>query len=81
MKSTGIVRKLDELGRMVLPKEIRNTFDINSQDALEIFVENDCIILRKYQPSCVFCGETRDNIIFGEKRVCKSCIEKLNHVK
>ena len=81
MKSTGIVRKLDELGRMVLPKEIRNTFDINSQDALEIFVENDCIILRKYQPSCVFCGETRDNVIFGEKRVCKSCIEKLNHVK
>lgn len=81
MKSTGIVRKLDELGRMVLPKEIRNTFDINSQDALEIFVENDCIILRKYQPSCVFCGETRDNVIFGEKRVCKSCIEKLNRVK
>ena len=81
MKSTGIVRKLDELGRVVLPMEIRSTFDINPKDALEIFVEDDCIILRKYQPSCVFCGETRDNITFGEKRVCKHCIEKLNNAK
>lgn len=81
MKSTGIVRKMDELGRIVLPMEIRTTFDINAKDALEIFVEDDCIILRKYQPSCVFCGETRDNVAFGDKRVCKSCIDKLNNVK
>ena len=81
MKSTGVVRKLDELGRIVLPKEIRNNFDINAQDALEIFVENECIILKKYQPSCVFCGEMRDTVIYGEKRVCKSCIEKLNQLK
>lgn len=81
MKSTGIVRKMDELGRIVLPMEIRNTFDIKTKDPLEIFVEEDCIILRKYQPACVFCGDTRDNVSFGEKRVCKSCIEKLNQVK
>lgn len=78
MKSTGIVRKMDELGRIVLPMEIRNTFNINPKDSLEIFVENDCIILRKYAPACIFCGETRDCVSFGERRVCKSCIEKLN---
>ena len=81
MKSTGIVRKMDELGRVVLPMEIRNTFDINPRDALEIFVEDDCIILRKYQPACVFCGETRYNVVFGEKRICRNCIEKLNKAK
>lgn len=78
MKATGIVRKMDELGRVVLPMEIRNTFDINPKDALEIFVDGDCIVLRKYQPCCVLCGETENNVVIGEKRVCKSCIEKLN---
>ena len=81
MKSTGIVRRMDELGRIVLPMEIRNTFDIKTKDPLEIFVEDDRIILRKYQPACVFCGETTDNVIFGQKRVCKACIEKLNEMK
>ena len=75
MKSTGIVRKMDELGRIVLPMEIRNTFDINPRDPLEIFIDEDCIVLRKYQPACVFCGDPRDNVIFGQKRVCKKCIE------
>ena len=78
MKSTGIVRKMDELGRIVLPMEIRTTFDINPKDPLEIFVDSDCIVLRKYQPACVFCGETNDNVIFGEKRVCRACIKKLS---
>ena len=81
MKSTGIVRRMDELGRIVLPMEIRNTFDIKTKDALEIFVEEDRIILRKYQPSCIFCGASTDNVMFGEKLVCKSCIEKLNKIK
>lgn len=78
MKSTGIVRKMDELGRIVLPMEIRSTLDINPKDPLEIFVDEDCIILRKYEPACVFCGDVRDNIIFAGKRVCKKCIEKLS---
>lgn len=81
MKSTGIVRKMDELGRIVLPMEIRNTFHINARDSLEIFVENDCIILRKYEPACVFCGETKDCVSYEEKLVCKTCISKLNKAK
>ncbi|MBO5262596.1 MAG: AbrB family transcriptional regulator [Clostridia bacterium] len=81
MKATGIVRKMDELGRIVLPMEIRNTFDINPRDSLEIFTEGDCVILRKYQPACIICGETRDNVVLGDKRVCKGCIEKLNQAK
>ena len=81
MKSTGIVRKVDELGRIVLPMEIRNTLDINPKDPLEIFVENDQIVLRKYEPCCVFCGSTSDNVLLNSKRVCRACIEKLNATK
>ena len=77
MKSTGIVRKMDELGRIVLPMEIRTTFDINAKDALEIFVEDDCIILRKYQPSCVFCGNADNVVYFNNKRICADCLEKI----
>ncbi len=81
MKSTGIVRKVDELGRIVLPMEIRNTLEINPKDPLEIFVEGDKIILTKYEPCCVFCGNAENNVILGEKRVCKACIAKLNEAK
>ena len=77
MKATGIVRKLDELGRIVLPMEIRNTFNLEPKDPVEIFVEGDRIILKKYQPCCIFCKSTKENIIYNDKRVCKSCIEKL----
>ena len=56
MKSTGIVRKVDELGRIVLPIELRRTLDIDVKDALEIYVEGSQIILKKYEPACVFCG-------------------------
>ena len=81
MKPTGIVRKMDELGRIVLPMELRNNLGIKNKDPLEIFVDGDCIILRKYQPACCFCGETKDTVSFNEKLVCKSCIEKLNKAK
>ena len=77
MKATGIVRRLDELGRIVLPMEIRNTFNLEPQDPVEIFVDGDRIILMKYQPCCIFCKSTKDNVIYNEKRVCKACIEKL----
>ena len=80
MKSTGIVRRMDELGRIVLPMEIRNTFDINPRDPLEIFVDEDRIVLRKYQPACIFCGNVEDNVIFGHKRVCKECAAKLSEL-
>ena len=61
MKSTGIVRKVDELGRIVLPIELRRTMGIDVKDALEIYVEGDTIMLRKYEPSCVFCGNAKED--------------------
>ena len=74
MKSTGIVRKVDELGRIVLPIEMRRTLGIDVKDALEMFAEKDSIVMKKYSPSCVFCGSIEGNIEYKGKRVCKSCI-------
>ena len=77
MKATGIVRKLDQLGRIVIPKELRTTFDLKETDPIEIFVEGEDIILRKYQPACIFCNEATDVIQFEGKNVCKNCLEKM----
>ena len=77
MKSTGVVRKVDELGRIVLPIEIRKVLDIKQKDAIEIFTDGNKIVLRKYEPACIFCGNTDDVIYFSEKRVCASCIKTL----
>lgn len=81
MKSTGIVRKVDELGRVVLPIELRRTLDIAEKDSLEIYVDEDTIILRKYQPACVFCDNARDVVVFKGKNVCKDCIDNLRKTK
>ena len=77
MKSTGIVRKVDELGRIVLPIEMRRTLDIAERDSLEIYVEGESIILKKYRSACVFCGNTKDLVEFEGKCVCGSCIARL----
>ena len=77
MKATGIVRKIDDLGRVVLPIELRRTLNIDIKDPVEIFVEGDLIILKKYEPACVFCGEANDVENFRGKNVCKSCAEEL----
>ena len=77
MKSIGIVRKIDELGRIVLPIELRNKMDINTKDSVEIFVDNDKIILKKYQPCCVFCGNADNVTMFKVKLVCRDCIEEM----
>ena len=77
MKSTGIVRKIDELGRLVLPMEIRQTMDIQTRDALEIFTENDRIILQKYRPACIFCGNADNVQYFKGKRICAACAESI----
>lgn len=77
MKATGIVRKVDELGRVVIPIELRNKFDIKVKDPIEIFVDSNSIILKKYEPNCVFCGNTKDLVNYNEKLVCTKCIEKL----
>lgn len=73
MKSTGIVRKVDELGRVVIPIELRRTLDIEEKDGLEIYVDNDRIILRKYQPACIFCGNADEVTQHMGKNVCKEC--------
>ncbi len=77
MKSTGIVRKVDELGRIVLPIEMRRTLDIAERDSLEIYVDGENIILKKYQPACIFCEGSRDIINYKGKNVCPECINKL----
>ncbi len=79
MKSTGIIRQIDDLGRIVLPKEMRKKMYIESGDPLEIFVEGDRIILMKYQPSCVFCGNSEGVVQFAEKMICADCIAKLQN--
>ena len=78
MKSTGIVRKVDELGRIVLPIELRRTLDIAEKDSLEIYVDEDTIILRKYQPACIFCDDAKDVINYKGKNICPSCAKVLN---
>lgn len=77
MKSTGIVRKIDELGRIVLPMSIRQNLDIKEKDALEIFTDENRIVLQKYEPGCIFCGNADSTIIYENKRICKTCIGKL----
>ncbi len=77
MKSTGIVRKVDELGRIVLPIELRRTLDIAEKDSLEIYVDDSSIILKKYEPSCVFCGNAKDVITFKGKNICPACLNEL----
>lgn len=80
MKSTGIVRKVDELGRIVLPIELRRTLDISEKDTLEIYVEGSAIVLRKYRPSCIFCDSTQDVFQFKGKNLCPRCLKELrNH--
>ncbi len=77
MKSTGIVRKVDELGRIVLPIELRRTLDIAEKDSMEIYIEGDSIILKKFQPACIFCDSSRDIINYRGKNVCSDCIRML----
>lgn len=77
MKSTGMVRKLDNLGRIVLPIEMRKTMGIELKDAIEIFTDGNNIVLRKYEAGCIFCGEVRDTVLYRGKRVCKRCCEMI----
>jgi len=78
MKSTGIVRKVDELGRVVIPIELRRTLGIEQKDALEIYVDNEHIILKKYEPACIFCDNARDVETYKGKNICKNCLEELS---
>ena len=81
MKSIGIVRKVDRLGRIVLPVELRKTLDIGDKDDLEIAVDGDQVILRKYNPACVFCDNAKDIGVFHGKSVCLACLRELKEVR
>ena len=77
MKSVGIVRKVDELGRIVIPVELRRKFGIDIKDSMEIYTEDNSIILKKYEPSCIFCGDAKNIFQFSGKNVCPSCAKAM----
>lgn len=81
MKSTGIVRKVDELGRIVLPIELRRTMGIAERDPLEIYVDGNSIVLRKFQDSCIFCDSSHEVITFKGKNICASCLKELGEIE
>lgn len=80
MKATGIVRKVDELGRIVLPMELRRSFNIEEKDALEVYTEGETIILKKYEPACIFCGDLNDVFTFGGKNICPECAKRIGGI-
>lgn len=80
MKSTGIVRKVDELGRVVIPIELRRTLRIDEKDALEIYVDGEKIILKKYEPACIFCGNADGVRNFRDKNICEDCFQAMRDV-
>lgn len=79
LRSTGIVRRVDELGRVVLPKEIRQMRELDSGEPFEIYVKEDWIILQKHRPECVFCSHQEGLVQYQKKDVCKHCVEKMGH--
>ena len=81
MKSTGIIRRVDELGRVVIPIEIRNQFNIVEKDPIEIYVEGSSIVLKKFEPNCVFCGNTKDLLTYNDKLVCNKCAKIIGNLE
>lgn len=78
MKATGIIRRVDELGRVVIPIEIRNQFEIVEKDQIEIYVDNSSIVLKKFEPNCIFCGSTENLVEYKDKLICSNCSKQLN---
>ena len=76
--STGVVRHVDDVGRIVIPKEICSKLGLEPKDSLEIFVEGTSLLLSKYEPACIFCGEMHDTVMYKKKLVCQKCIETLS---
>lgn len=77
MKSTGVIRRVDELGRVVIPIEIRTQFRISEKDPIEIYVDGTSIVLKKYEPNCIFCGCSKKLLEFGGKMICKKCANNI----
>ena len=81
MKSTGIIRRMDELGRVVIPIEIRNQFNIAEKDPMEIYVDGSSIVLKKFEPNCIFCGNTKNLLEYKDKLICEKCSKKIGELK
>lgn len=81
MKSTGIIRRVDELGRVVIPIEIRNQFNIIEKDPIEIYVDGSSIILKKFEPNCIFCGNNQDLLSYHDKLICADCANKIGSLE
>ena len=81
MKSTGIVRNLDELGRIVIPKELRKKRGLEQKDSLEIFIDGNSIMLRKYEKGCIFCNNSKDLQVYKDKLICKKCLNSISELK
>lgn len=77
MKSTGIIRRIDELGRITIPMEIRNELNIEEKTQMEIFIDKHCIVLRKYFTSCIFCGSEKKLIDYMEYKICSNCVHDI----
>ncbi len=77
MKSTGIIRRVDELGRVVIPIEIRNQFDIVEKDPIEIYVDGSSIVLKKFESNCIFCGNNQNLLSYHDKLICTDCADKI----
>ena len=82
MKSTGMVRPIDKMGRVVIPKEMRAMLNLKENvDSVELYMDGDMIIIKKYTPTCVFCNQISSGITFAGYNVCNNCIEKLDNLK
>ncbi len=80
MKATGIARPVDPLGRVVIPVELRRSLNIKTDDALEVYVDGDYIMLKKYEPACIFCGDAKDVVNVKGKKVCKACLQEMKNL-
>ncbi|MCI8383806.1 MAG: AbrB/MazE/SpoVT family DNA-binding domain-containing protein [Clostridia bacterium] len=81
MKSTGIIRRVDELGRVVIPIEIRNQFKIVEKDPIEIYVDGSSIVLKKFEPNCIFCGNNENLLSFNDSLICSDCANKIANLE
>ncbi len=79
MKATGNLRRVDEMGRVVIPKKVRDSLNLQSEDSIEIFVEEDKIVLQKYEPGCLFCDSTENNIEYMGKQICLDCLKEMDN--
>ncbi len=81
MKSTGIIRRVDELGRVVIPIELRNKLNISVKAPLEIYVDGSSIVLKKFEPNCIFCSSSKNLVNYKDKLICNKCLNELSDIK